>query len=172
MSELPEVSFHNIKVTVNGQLYERQVESRTLLSDFLRDHLDFKGTHIGCEHGVCGCCTVQLNGEPVRSCLMLAVQADGADIRTVEGLAGDDGALHPIQQAFLEAHGFQCGFCTPGFLMTVEAFLRENSQPTEEEIRAAIQGNLCRCTGYDGIVKAIKLAAGKMAAAGTGTAAS
>ncbi|MFO7246511.1 MAG: (2Fe-2S)-binding protein [Thermaerobacter sp.] len=161
---LPESSRHRIRVTVNGQVYEREVEARLLLSDFLRYELGLTGTHVGCEHGVCGACTVQLDGQPVRSCLMFAVQADGREIRTVEGLAPDEERLHPIQEAFWEAHGLQCGFCTPGFLMTVEAFLRENPDPTDEEIREAISGNLCRCTGYVNIIKAVRLAAEKLRA--------
>ncbi|HEX6988216.1 MAG TPA: (2Fe-2S)-binding protein [Bacillota bacterium] len=161
---LPETSRHRIRVTVNGTEYEREVESRLLLADFLRYELGLTGTHLGCEHGVCGACTVQLDGEPVRSCLMFAVQADGREVRTVEGLAPDEERLHPVQEAFWEAHGLQCGFCTPGFLMTVEAFLRENPDPTDEEIRHAISGNLCRCTGYVNIVKAVRLAAEKLRA--------
>lgn len=164
--DLPEVSHHDIEITVNGHRYRRRVESRLLLSDFLRNHLGLTGTHVGCEHGVCGSCTVQVNGEPVRSCLMLAVQADGAEVLTVEGLAADGNSLHPIQQAFYEAFGFQCGFCTPGFLLTVEAFLRENPRPDDEQIRAAISGNLCRCTGYEHIVQAVRLAAEKLAGQG------
>lgn len=156
---MPETSLHKIRVTVNGRVYEREVESRLLLSDFLRHELGLTGTHVGCEHGVCGACTVQVNGEPVRSCLMFAVQADGQDIRTVEGLAPDEHTLHPIQEEFLSAHALQCGFCTPGFLMTVEAFLRENPDPSEDEIREALAGNLCRCTGYVNIVKAVRAAA-------------
>ncbi|HEY8414692.1 MAG TPA: (2Fe-2S)-binding protein [Thermaerobacter sp.] len=154
-----------IQVRVNGVTYEREVPVRMLLADFLRHELGLTGTHVGCEHGVCGACTVLLEGEPVRSCLLFAVQADGAEIVTVEGLAPSDDQLHPIQEAFREAHGLQCGFCTPGFLMTVEAFLRENPAPTDEEIREAISGNLCRCTGYQNIVKAVRLAADKLAAA-------
>lgn len=150
-----------IKVRVNGAVHEREVEPRLLLSDFLRRDLALTGTHVGCEHGVCGACTVQLDGEPVRSCLMFAVQANGADILTVEGLAPAPGALHPLQAAFREAHALQCGFCTPGFLMTIEAFLRENSQPSEREVREAVSGNLCRCTGYQKIVDAVLLAAGR-----------
>src|SRR5690606_5007905 len=161
---LPESSRHRIRVTVNGQVYEREVEARLLLSDFLRYELGLTGTHLGCEHGVCGACTVQLDGEPVRSCLMFAVQVDGREIRTVEGLAPDEERLHPVQEAFWEAHGLQCGFCTPGFLMTVEAFLRENPDPTDDEIRDAIAGNLCRCTGYVNIIKAVRLAAEKLRA--------
>ena len=150
-----------ITTNVNGREVRQAVEPRILLSDFLRHELGLTGTHVGCEHGVCGACTVQLNGEPVRSCLMLAVQVDGEDVRTVEGLAGDDGSLSPLQAAFREHHGLQCGFCTPGFLMNVEAWLRENSDPdpTDEQIREAISGNLCRCTGYQGIVDAVRSAA-------------
>jgi carbon-monoxide dehydrogenase small subunit len=149
---------HGVTVTVNGRRYERQVEPRLLLSDFLRHELGLTGTHVGCEHGVCGACTILLDGEPVRSCLMLAVQADGHELTTVEGLAGGS-ELHPLQQAFWEAHGLQCGFCTPGFLMTLVPFLEENPDPDEDEIRHAISGNLCRCTGYQHIVDAVKLAA-------------
>ncbi len=148
-----------IAVSVNGQRYERQVPVRLLLSDFLRHELHLTGTHIGCEHGVCGCCTVLLNGEAVRSCLMLAVQANGMELLTIEGLAGDKEQLHPIQQAFQEKHGLQCGFCTPGIIMSVHAMLRENPELTEEEIRHGLSGNLCRCTGYQNIVEAVKLAA-------------
>jgi carbon-monoxide dehydrogenase small subunit len=133
------------------------------LADFLRDELRLTGTHLGCEHGVCGACTVLLDGASVRSCLLFAVQAEGAEVATVEGLAGD-GELHPLQEAFWAEHGLQCGFCTPGFLMTAVEFLRENPDPTEEEIRVAISGNLCRCTGYVNIIKAIRSAATAMAA--------
>jgi carbon-monoxide dehydrogenase small subunit len=152
-----------ITVTVNGTPHQRSVEPRLLLSDFLRHHLDLTGTHVGCEHGVCGACTILLDGEPVRSCLIFAVQADGREVITVEGL-GTREKLHPIQEAFREAHGVQCGFCTPGILMTVAPFLRENPDPTESEIREAIAGNLCRCTGYQHIVDAVKLAAEKLRA--------
>jgi aerobic-type carbon monoxide dehydrogenase small subunit (CoxS/CutS family) len=155
---------HRVHLTVNGRSFERQVEPRLLLSDFLRHDLGLTGTHVGCEHGVCGACTVLLDGEPVRSCLMLAVQADGHELATVEGLAPAPGELHPLQQAFWEAHGLQCGFCTPGFLMTLVPFLTENQSPTEEEIRHALSGNLCRCTGYQHIVDAVLLAAERMAA--------
>ena len=151
-----------IVVMVNGQSYEQQVPVRLLLSDFLRHELHLTGTHVGCEHGVCGCCTVLLNGEAVRSCLMLAVQADGMMLTTIEGLAGDNEPLHPIQQAFREKHGLQCGFCTPGIIMSVHALLRENSEPTEEEIRHGLSGNLCRCTGYQNIVESVKLAAERL----------
>ena len=147
-------------VTVNGIQYERDVEPRLLLSDFLRQDLGLTGTHVGCEHGVCGACTILLDGEPVRSCLMLAVQADGAQVTTVEGLAPGADQLHPLQSAFREAHGLQCGFCTPGILMTMVAFLRDHPTPDEAEIRDALGGHLCRCTGYQNIVDAVKLASG------------
>ena len=151
----------NVTVTVNGTRYERSVEPRLLLSDFLRHDLGLTGTHVGCEHGVCGACTILLDRQPVRSCLMFAVQADGHEILTVEGLGTPDN-LHPLQEAFWEAHGVQCGFCTPGLLMTLVPFLKENPNPTEPEIRQAISGNLCRCTGYQHIVDAVKLAAQRM----------
>ena len=150
---------HKVSARVNGRAYEREVEPRLLLSDFLRHDLGLTGTHVGCEHGVCGACTVLLDGEPVRSCILLAVQADGHEITTVEGLSPGPDRLHPLQQAFWECHGLQCGFCTPGFLMTLVPFLEENSDPSEDEIRHAISGNLCRCTGYQHIVDAVKLAA-------------
>jgi carbon-monoxide dehydrogenase small subunit len=153
---------HRVSVTVNGKTYEREVEPRLLLSDFLRHELSLTGTHVGCEHGVCGACTILLDGEPVRSCLILAVQADGHELSTVEGLAPGPDELHPLQQAFWESHGLQCGFCTPGFLMTLVPFLEANSNPTEHEIRQAISGNLCRCTGYQHIVDAVLLAAERM----------
>ena len=151
----------NVTVTVNGTQYERTVEPRLLLSDFLRHELGLTGTHVGCEHGVCGACTVLFDGEPVRSCLMFAVQANGHEILTVEGLGTMDD-LHPLQEAFQEAHAVQCGFCTPGFLMGLVPFLEQNPNPTEEEIREAISGNLCRCTGYQHIVDAVQLAAERM----------
>lgn len=147
-------SKHTIKLTVNGKSYERLVEARMTLADFLRGELDLTGTHLGCEHGVCGACTILLNGEAVRSCLLLALQAEGAEVLTVEGLA-QGAELHPLQKAFQECHALQCGFCTPGFLMTAYAFLREVPRPTEEEIREAISGNICRCTGYLPIIEAI-----------------
>ncbi len=150
---------HAISVTINGQVYAREVEARLLLSDFLRHELGLSGTHVGCEHGVCGACTVMFDGQPVRSCLMLAVQANGHTLMTVEGLSADPANLHPLQQAFRDAHGLQCGFCTPGFLMTLVPFLAENPNPTEPEVREAISGNLCRCTGYQHIVDAVLLAA-------------
>jgi aerobic carbon-monoxide dehydrogenase small subunit len=143
-----------IKLTVNGRHYERSVEVRKTLADFLRDDLDLTGTHLGCEHGVCGACTILVNGDAVRSCLMLAVQADGASLMTVEDLARGE-ELHPLQRAFQENHALQCGFCTPGFLMTAYAFLKEVQAPTVEQVREAISGNICRCTGYSPIVQAI-----------------
>ena len=152
-------ALHRIAFTVNGRACEREVEPRLLLSDFLRHELGLTGTHVGCEHGVCGACTVLFDGEPVRSCILLAVQADGHALVTVEGLASSPDRLHPLQQAFRECHGLQCGFCTPGFLMTLLPFLDENPDPSEEEIRQALSGNLCRCTGYQHIVDAVKLAA-------------
>jgi carbon-monoxide dehydrogenase small subunit len=151
----------NVTVTVNGTRYERTVEPRLLLSDFLRHELGLTGTHVGCEHGVCGACTVLFDGQPVRSCLMFAVQADGHEILTIEGLGTMD-RMHPLQEAFQEAHAVQCGFCTPGFLMTLVPFLEGNPDPTEAEIREAMSGNLCRCTGYQHIVDAVRLAADKM----------
>ncbi len=156
MSEL-----HPIKITINGKAYERQVEPRLLLSDFLRHELGLTGTHVGCEHGVCGACTILFDGQAVRSCIMFAVQTNGHALMTVEGLAVSATELHPLQEAFREAHGLQCGYCTPGFLMTLIPFLQENPSPTEAEIREAISGNLCRCTGYQHIVDAVKLAAKK-----------
>ncbi len=148
----------SIKMTVNGVEYEREVEARKTLADFLREDLGLRGTHVGCEHGVCGACTVLLDDVSVRSCIVYAVQADGAEVLTVEGLAPAEGPLHPIQEAFREHHGLQCGFCTPGFLMTAFEFLIEKPNPDEDEIREAISGNLCRCTGYHGIVEAIRAA--------------
>ena len=147
-----------IRVEINGRDYDGDVEPRMLLSDFIRHGAGLTGTKVGCEQGVCGACTVQLDGEPVRSCLMLAVQANGRSLRTVEGLASG-GALHPLQRAFHERHALQCGFCTAGFLMSIEAFLRERPHPSEGEIREALAGNLCRCTGYLGIVEAVEQAA-------------
>ena len=151
-----------IRLTVNGEAYERSVEPRLLLSDFLRHELGLSGTHVGCEHGVCGACTVLLDGAPVRACLLFAVQADGAEIRTVEGLALD-GRLHPLQAAFREAHALQCGFCTPGILMTMASFLDEEPRPSDAQIREALSGNLCRCTGYQKIVEAVGAAAAELA---------
>jgi aerobic carbon-monoxide dehydrogenase small subunit len=143
-----------IQLTVNGRAYERAVEVRMTLADFLRDELNLTGTHLGCEHGMCGACTILFDGEAVRSCLLLAVQADGANLMTVEGLAQGK-ELHPLQRAFHENHALQCGFCTPGFLMTAVAFLQETQSPTEAQVREAISGNICRCTGYAPIVQAI-----------------
>jgi carbon-monoxide dehydrogenase small subunit len=148
-----------IALTVNGVRHEVEVETRRLLSDVLRADLGLTGTHVGCEHGVCGCCTVLLDGRPVRSCLVLAVSAQGCEVRTIEGLAAPDGTLSAIQQAFHEHHGLQCGFCTPGFLMTASTIYREAPDMTDEEIRAALGGQLCRCTGYVGIVRAVRAAA-------------
>jgi aerobic-type carbon monoxide dehydrogenase small subunit (CoxS/CutS family) len=147
-----------LEVTVNGTAHTAEVEPRLLLSDFLRQNLALTGTHVGCEHGVCGACTVLVDGEPLRACLMFAVQADGAAVATVEGLAPESGALHPLQAAFREAHALQCGFCTPGILMSMVAFLRDHPSPDEADIRAALAGHLCRCTGYANIVKAVVLA--------------
>lgn len=144
---------HSVTFTLNGERREAQVEPRIHLGDFLRHSLGLTGTHLGCEHGVCGACTVIVNGTPVRSCLMLAVQIDGTVVETVESL-GKPGALSPLQQAFATNHGLQCGFCTPGMLMTLEAYLRTTPAPTEQDVRIAISGNICRCTGYDGIVQA------------------
>ena len=155
---------HTVSVTVNGKRYERQVEPRTLLSDFLRHDLGLTGTHVGCEHGVCGACTVLMDGQAVRSCIMLALQADGASLTTVEGLARE-GELHPIQQAFADCHGLQCGFCTPGFLMSVHELLAARPEPNDEEIKDALGGNVCRCTGYQQIVAAVRLATERMRSA-------
>lgn len=152
-----------ISLEINGVQYEGEAESRRLLSDFIRSDLGLHGTHVGCEHGVCGACTIQWDGDPVRSCLVFAVQANGARLRTIEGLAPNYDDLHPIQQAFTEVHGLQCGFCTPGILMTVQALLRDNPHPSEAEVRDGLSGNLCRCTGYQNIVKAVMLAAEKLA---------
>ncbi len=153
------MSLLTVATRVNGTDYKRVVEPRLLLSDFLRHELGLTGTHVGCEHGVCGACTVLVDGLPVRSCLMLAPQAEGREITTVEGLATGD-ALNPLQQAFQDAHGLQCGFCTPGILMTLTAFLADNPSPDEAEIREALSGNLCRCTGYQHIVDAVLAATG------------
>ncbi len=150
-----------IRLRVNGVEYERAVEARLLLSDFLRESIGLTGTHVGCEHGICGCCTVMVDGMTVRSCLMFAVQADSAEVTTIEGLA-DDGKLHPLQEAFWEHHGLQCGFCTPGMLFSALELLNENPRPTDKEIREGISGTICRCTGYYQIVQAVKAAAQKM----------
>ncbi|MEO6447199.1 MAG: (2Fe-2S)-binding protein [Gemmatimonadaceae bacterium] len=156
-----------VRVRVNGVAIERSVEPRLLLSDFLRHELLLTGTHVGCEHGVCGACTILLDGEAVRSCLMFAAQVAGHEVMTVEGLApGGEDALHPLQQAFRDAHGLQCGFCTPGILMTLVPFLRDTPDPSDDDIRHALSGNLCRCTGYQHIVDAVRLAATKARAQG------
>lgn len=159
------MSTHHITLTLNGQPLEADVPARLLLVHFIRDQLKLTGTHIGCDTTSCGACTVHLNGRPVKSCTVLAVQANGAQLTTVEGLA-QNGALHPIQEGFHQCHALQCGFCTPGMMLTSAAFLQENPNPTEEEIRWAISGNLCRCTGYNNIVKAVQYAADKLKADG------
>jgi carbon-monoxide dehydrogenase small subunit len=148
-----------LRVTVNGEPRTATVEPRLTLADFLREECRLTGTHLGCEHGVCGACTVLVDGAAVRSCLIFAVQADGADVTTIEGIAGPDGALSPVQEAFRAAHGLQCGFCTPGFVVSVTAFLERTPHPTDEQIRDGLSGNLCRCTGYQGIIQAVRLAA-------------
>lgn len=155
-----------IQVTINGQSYERVVEPRMLLSDFIRHEVQLTGTHVGCEHGVCGACTILLDGQAVRSCLLFAIQVHGCDLTTVEGLASSMDELHPLQEAFWEAHGLQCGFCTAGIMMTLVPFLEENPQPNERQIREAISGNLCRCTGYQHIVDAVQIAARTLRAEG------
>lgn len=151
-----------VTLTVNGRTYQRSVEPRLLLSDFLRHELELTGTHVGCEHGVCGACTILFDGRPVRSCLTLAVQAEGHEITTVEGLTSDPEDLHPLQDAFWEKHGLQCGFCTAGIMLSVLPFLQEHPDPSEGEIREALAGNICRCTGYQHIVDAVKHAAGSI----------
>ncbi|TMQ72069.1 MAG: (2Fe-2S)-binding protein [Candidatus Eisenbacteria bacterium] len=150
----------SVKLTVNGQPRAATVEPRVTLADFLREQLQLTGTHLGCEHGVCGACTVLVDGAAVRSCLMFAVQADGAEVTTIEGIGSPDGGLSAVQSAFRDCHGLQCGFCTPGFVVSVTAFLRDHPNPTDPEIREALSGNLCRCTGYQGIVNAVQQAAG------------
>ena len=160
MSKLTTDNKRTIQINVNNTNYERTVEPRLTLADFLREELGLTGTHVGCEHGVCGACTILLDGQPVRSCIMFAVQANGHTIQTVESLA-KDGELHPIQQAFWENSGLQCGFCTPGFLLTAVEFLERNPQPSELEVREALSGNLCRCTGYQSIITAVLAAAEK-----------
>lgn len=151
-----------LTISINGIEHKSDVEPRLLLADYIRHELGLTGTHIGCEHGVCGACTILFDGQPIRSCIVFAVQADGHEITTVEGLADNEAELHPLQEAFWEAHGLQCGFCTPGFLMTLKPFLEQNPEPSELEIREAISGNICRCTGYQHIVDAARLAAEKM----------
>ena len=148
-----------VRMTVNGDVVDMAVEPRLTLADFLRDHCRLTGTHLGCEHGVCGACTVLVDGAAVRSCLVFAVQAEGAEVTTIEGIAAADGELSPVQAAFRDCHGLQCGFCTPGFVVSVTAFLRDTPEPSDEEILGALSGNLCRCTGYQGIVKAVQQAA-------------
>jgi carbon-monoxide dehydrogenase small subunit len=155
--------FKDITVTVNGKAYQARVEPRMTLVDFLRTELGLTGTHVGCEHGVCGACTLLFNGRAVRSCIMLAVQADGSELRTVEGLS-DNGRLHPIQEAFIEEHGLQCGFCTPGFLMSICELLERNPDPGDDEIRDMLGGQICRCTGYQSIFAAVRSAIDKLAA--------
>ena len=151
-----------IRLSVNGKATESIVEPRMTLADFLRERCGLTGTHLGCEHGVCGACTVLLDGSAVRSCLVFAVQADGMEVSTVEGVASGDGDLSPVQSALRECHGLQCGFCTPGFVMSFTALLRDNPNPTDEEIREGLSGNFCRCTGYQGIINAVRLAADQM----------
>jgi carbon-monoxide dehydrogenase small subunit len=150
----------NVRMVVNGEARDTTVEPRRTLADYLREECHLTGTHLGCEHGVCGACTVLVDGAAVRSCLMFAVQAEGADVTTIEGMGGPDGALSDVQQAFRAAHGLQCGFCTPGFVVSVTAFLRTNPNPTDQQIRDGLSGNLCRCTGYQGIINAVRLVAG------------
>lgn len=150
-----------IKVTVNGKKFTSDVEPRTLLVHYVREVLNLTGTNVGCDTSSCGACSLHLDGEAVKSCTVLAVQADGADITTIEGMAAADGTLHPMQQSFMENHGLQCGFCTPGMVMAATSLLKENPNPTEEEVRIGLEGNLCRCTGYHNIVKAVLAAAGK-----------
>jgi aerobic-type carbon monoxide dehydrogenase small subunit (CoxS/CutS family) len=154
-----------VTITINDVPYERTIEPRMLLSDFIRHEARLTGTHVGCEHGVCGACTVQLEGQPVRSCLMFAVQAHDRHVRTVEALASPDGTLHPLQQAFHEAHGLQCGFCTPGFLMSLEPILHQVADRSDYELRELLSGNICRCTGYGSIVEALRRAAAQVTAA-------
>ncbi|SEP70638.1 carbon-monoxide dehydrogenase small subunit [Solimonas aquatica] len=154
------MSSHSIQIRINGRVHQATVESRLLLSDFLRDEAGYTGVHVGCEHGVCGACTVIVDGQAVRSCLMLAVQADGCSITTVEGLAAADGTLHPVQQALRDTHGLQCGFCTPGIVMTLAALREAQAAPSEERMLAALSGHLCRCTGYQGIRRAVRQLAG------------
>ncbi len=160
------MSDHTIRLTVNGRPREGRAEARLTLVDFLRETLGLTGTHVGCEHGVCGACSVLLDGQPVRACLIYAVQADGHEITTVEGLEAADGAITPLQDAFWDNHALQCGYCTPGMLIAAHALLEQNPDPSDEDIRAAIGGNLCRCTGYQQIVEAVRIAADHMREAG------
>jgi carbon-monoxide dehydrogenase small subunit len=155
-----------VEIRVNGEPRRATIEPRLTLADHLRERCGLTGTHLGCEHGVCGACTVLVDGEAVRSCLVFAVQADGRDVTTIEGLAASDGGLSIVQSAFRDNHGLQCGFCTPGFVVSVTAFLRDNPDPTDEQIREGLSGNLCRCTGYQGIIAAVRAAAGAGAGAG------
>jgi carbon-monoxide dehydrogenase small subunit len=155
-----------VELTVNGDAVAAHVEVRSTLADFLRDDLGLTGTHLGCEHGVCGACTVEIDGQPVRSCLSLAVQAEGSSVTTIEGLAASDGTLSPLQQAFRDAHGFQCAFCAPGFLITAKLLLEHNPRPTRDEIREALSGNLCRCTGYESIIASVETAVRSLDGAG------
>ena len=154
------MSDERLQLTINGRTWDTVVESRLTLADFLRERCGLTGTHLGCEHGVCGACTVLVDGDAVRSCLMFAVQADGTEVTTVEGIAEPDGSLSPVQSALRECHGLQCGFCTPGFVVSITALLRDNPDPSDDEIREGLSGNLCRCTGYQGILKAVRMAAG------------
>lgn len=158
MKPSTETNRTQVSFTVNGRPYEVKVDARRTLSDVIREELGLTGTHLGCEHGVCGACTILLDGRPARSCLMLAAQADGAEITTIEGLASDDGAMHPIQQAMHESHGFQCAFCAPGFMMSTVALLADNPTPSREQIREELSGNLCRCTGYQSIIDGVETA--------------
>jgi aerobic carbon-monoxide dehydrogenase small subunit len=148
-----------VRMAINGVERETTVEARVTLADFLREQCGLTGTHLGCEHGVCGACTVMVDGAAVRACLLFAVQADGAEVTTIEGIASPDGELSPVQAAFRDCHGLQCGFCTPGFVVSVTAFLRDHPDPTDDEIREGLSGNLCRCTGYQGILAAVRQAA-------------
>ena len=153
---------HSISVNINGKTYTRDVEARMTLADFLRHEIGLTGTHLGCEHGVCGACTVLLDGAAVRSCLIFAVQAQGSSVRTIEGVAARDGTFHPLQEGMRDCHSFQCGFCTPGFVMSALGFLADNPDPTDDEMREALSGGLCRCTGYASILAGVKLGAAKM----------
>ncbi len=155
------MSRHRIELSINGRRHAGEVEARVSLADFLRDDAGYTGVHLGCEHGVCGACTVMVDGEAVRACLMLAVQADGTVVVTAEGLAAPDGTLHPVQQVMLEEHALQCGFCTPGVVMTLAALTRDGRQPSEQQLLAALSGHVCRCTGYQGIRRAAKRLAGE-----------
>jgi carbon-monoxide dehydrogenase small subunit len=157
-----------VRMTVNGEKREVHVEPRRTLADFLREDCQLTGTHLGCEHGVCGACTILVDGRAVRSCLMFAVQAEGSEVTTIEGIGGPDGELSVVQEAFRQAHGLQCGFCTPGFIVSMTAYLEENPTPDDREIREALSGNICRCTGYQGIVNAVRIAAGLPTSGGGG----